>query len=95
VFLDFYAGIPVADYQTARLWYERLLGGPPSFVATPTEAVWELAAHRSVYIVERPEHAGHAMHTIFVDDLDALVAEIAARGIEPTPARPTTTMSAR
>jgi hypothetical protein len=39
VFLDFYAGVPVAEYQTARLWYERLLGGPPSFVATPTEAV--------------------------------------------------------
>jgi hypothetical protein len=77
------------------LWYERLFGGPPSFVATPTEAVWELAAHRSVYIVERPEHAGHAMHTIFVDDPDALVAEIAARASRPRPARPTTSMSAR
>lgn len=26
---------------------------------------------------------GHAMHTIFVDDLDARVEEIAGRGIEP------------
>jgi len=66
------------------LWYERLFGGPPSFVATPTEAVWELAAHRSVYIVERPEHAGHAMHTIFVDDPDALVGRDRRAGIEPT-----------
>jgi hypothetical protein len=31
----------------------------------------------------RPEHAGHAMHTIIVDDLEALVREIADRGIEP------------
>jgi electron transfer flavoprotein alpha subunit len=45
--------------------------------------VWELAEHRSVFIVQRPEHAGHAMHTIIVDDLDTLVAEIAQRGLEP------------
>jgi len=38
---------------------------------------------RSVYIVQRPEHAGHAMHTIIVDDLDTLMAEIARRGLEP------------
>lgn len=39
--------------------------------------------YRSAYVVQRPEHAGHAMHTIIVDDLDALVAEIARRGLEP------------
>jgi len=33
--------------------------------------------------VEDAEGAGRAIHTIFVDDLDSLVAEIAARGIEP------------
>jgi len=82
--LDLYAGIPVSDYATALAWYERLLGSPPSFVASDTEAVWELAEHRSVAIEHRPEHAGHAMHTIFVDDFDALVTEMADRGIEPT-----------
>ena len=45
--------------------------------------MWELADHRFVFIEERPPDAGHAMHTIFVEDLDALVDEIAARGIEP------------
>jgi hypothetical protein len=39
--------------------------------------------HGSVFIVQRPEHAGHAMHTLIVDDLDTLVAEIARRGLEP------------
>jgi predicted enzyme related to lactoylglutathione lyase len=38
---------------------------------------------RSVFIVQRPEHAGHAMHTLFVDDFDALTAQIADRGLEP------------
>jgi predicted enzyme related to lactoylglutathione lyase len=82
--VDLYAGIPVNDYQAARAWYEKLFGSPPTFVATDTEAVWALAEHRSVFIEQRPEHAGHAMHTVLVDDLDALVAQIADRGVEPS-----------
>jgi catechol 2,3-dioxygenase-like lactoylglutathione lyase family enzyme len=81
--VDLFAGIPVKDYAGALAWYERLLGSPPTFVASDTEAVWELAEHRSLAIEQRPEHAGHALHTIFVDDFDARVAEIAGRGLEP------------
>src|SRR2546423_15646355 len=81
--LDLFAGIPVADYAAALSWYERLLGSAPSFLPNDTEAVWELAEHRFVYIVQRPEHAGHAMLLVFVDDLDALIAEIAERGLAP------------
>jgi len=81
--LDLFAGIPVADYAAALSWYERLLGSEPTFFPNDTEAVWELAEHRYVYIVLRPEHAGHAMHTIFVDALDALVAQIADGGLSP------------
>ena len=81
--VDLYAGIPVSDYAAALAWYERLLGSPPSFVVSDTEAVWELAEHRSVFIEQRPNHAGHAMHTIFVDDLDTLMAGIAERGLDP------------
>jgi catechol 2,3-dioxygenase-like lactoylglutathione lyase family enzyme len=81
--VELYAGIPVTDYEAARAWYERLLGCPPTFFPHDTEAVWVLAEHRSVYIVQRPEHAGHAMHTLIVDDLDAVVARMADRGLEP------------
>jgi predicted enzyme related to lactoylglutathione lyase len=81
--LYLFAGIPVSDFAAALAWYERLVGSPPSSFPHDTEAVWELAEHRLVYIVQRPEHAGHAMHTIIVDDLDTLVAEIAQRGLEP------------
>ncbi|WP_241028646.1 hypothetical protein [Streptomyces verrucosisporus] len=45
--------------------------------------MWELAEHRSVFIERRPEHAGHALHTVFVDDHDTLVAGITARDLEP------------
>jgi hypothetical protein len=78
-----FAGIPVVDYAVALAWYERLLGSPPSSFPHETEAVWELADHRSLYVVQRPDHAGHAMHTLIVDDLDIVVAEIAQRGLEP------------
>jgi hypothetical protein len=81
--LDLFAGIPVANYAAALAWYERLLGSPPAFIPDDTEAVWELAGHRYLYIDVRPEHAGHAMHTIFVAGLDALVAGIAGRGLDP------------
>lgn len=81
--LDLFAGISVADYPAALQWYERLLGSPPAFFPHATEAVWELAEHRYLYVVQAPEHAGHARHTLFVGDLDTLVAQIAERGLEP------------
>jgi catechol 2,3-dioxygenase-like lactoylglutathione lyase family enzyme len=83
VAVDLFAGIPVSDYDAARAWYQRLWGGEPAFLPHDTEAVWGVAEHGWVFIVLRPEHAGHALHTVFVDDLDARVAAIADRGIEP------------
>ena len=80
---DLFAGICVSEYATARPWYERLLGSEPTFLAHETEAVWELAEGRSIFVVEDAERAGHALHTILVDDLDSLVSEIASRGISP------------
>ena len=81
--LDLFAGVCVRDFATARDWSEQLLGGPPSFLAHATEAVWELAEHRSLYIVEDAGRAGHAVPTIFVDDLDVWVDGITSRGLEP------------
>jgi hypothetical protein len=81
--MDLFAGVPVRDFAAARPWYERLLGGPPAFLPHDTEAVWELAEHRYVYIVEDAERAGRGLVTLFLDDLDAMVAAISARGIEP------------
>jgi catechol 2,3-dioxygenase-like lactoylglutathione lyase family enzyme len=83
VSVDLFAGMPVTEYASALAWYERLLGSPPSFIPDDTEAVWEIAEHRYLYIDVRPERAGHAMQTVFVDDLDARVAAMADRGIEP------------
>lgn len=80
---DLFAGIAVSDYSRASEWYQRLFGSPPSFIPNESEAVWELAEHRFVFIERRPEHSGHARHLVFVNDLDAVVAEIAERGLVP------------
>jgi len=81
---DLFAGIPVSDYAAAVEWYGRLFGSPPSFMPNEAEAVWQLAEHRYVFIELKPEHAGHARHLLFVDNLDALVSAIAERGMTPT-----------
>jgi hypothetical protein len=82
--LDLFSGIRVGDFGSARDWYAALFGAEPSFLPHPTEAVWELAEHRYVYIEEHPDRPGGTELTLFVDDLDERVAGIAARGIEPT-----------
>jgi catechol 2,3-dioxygenase-like lactoylglutathione lyase family enzyme len=81
--VDLFAGLPVTDYERALAWYEKLLGSGPAFLPNATEAVWEVAEHRYLYIVVRPEHAGHALHTLFVEDLDRRVEDMKGRGVEP------------
>ena len=80
--LHLFAGLRVRDFHAARPWYEQLLG-EPTFFPHPTEAVWTLADNRSVYVVEHSDGAGNSVVTIFLDDLDAHVAAITARGLEP------------
>ena len=80
--LHLFAGLRVRDFQLARPWYERLLG-EPAFFPHATEAVWTLAEDRSIYIVEHAEGAGNSVVTVFLDDLDAEVAAISVRGLEP------------
>lgn len=80
--LHLFAGLRVRNFQAARAWYDRLLG-QPTFFPHATEAVWTLAEDRSVYVVEHAAGAGNSVVTLFVDDLDARVAAIAARGLEP------------
>jgi hypothetical protein len=81
--LDLFAGIPVTDYARGVAWLEQLLGRSAAFQAHETESVWELAEHRYVYVVLEPEHAGHAMVTAFLGDLDGFVEAAQGRGLDP------------
>lgn len=80
-----FAGIPVAELAAGLDWWERLLGRPPDMRPNESEVVWQLTESSSVYVVEDPERAGRGLITLFVGDLDALLAGMAERGIEAGP----------
>ena len=79
---ELFAGVRVRDYAGALAWYSKLLG-EPSMHPHETEAVWEIAAGGSLYIVEDERGSGTAVAALFCDDLEERVAAIAERGIEP------------
>lgn len=79
---EFFAGIPVENFESSLTWYEQLWGGPPDFFPEPGEAVWQLNEHGWVYLVTDPARAGNGLITLLVDDLDAQIAELQSRGID-------------
>jgi len=81
--VDLFAGLPVSDLARVVDWYERLLGAGPAFYPNDTEAVFELAEHRYLYLEVLPERAGHGLCTLFVPDLDERIASAGARGVRP------------
>jgi predicted enzyme related to lactoylglutathione lyase len=84
--IDFlFAGIPVADFDAARPWYERLVGRAPDMLPKEGEACWQLTETGWIYVVADADRAGHALVTVLVDDLDAHLAGMAERGIETGP----------
>ena len=76
-----FAGIPVADYDAALAWYERLLGRPPDVIVTDNEAMWQVADRGWIYVVGDTNRAGNALLTLLVDDLEDLVTALAQRGL--------------
>ena len=64
---NLFAEIAVSDFDVSLAWYRKLLDAEPTFFPHETEAVWQPDEGRLVYIVERPEHAGHALHTTYLD----------------------------
>jgi predicted enzyme related to lactoylglutathione lyase len=76
-----FAGIPVSDHEAALEWYERLLGRPPDRIPTDGDAVWALSETGLIYVVRDAPRAGGSLVTLIVDDLDAWIADVSARGI--------------
>lgn len=80
-----FAGIPVTDFGAARAWYSRLFGREPDFDVAANEGMWQLAAAGWVYVVEDRDRAGRALVTVLVDNLEAHLADLSARGIATGP----------
>jgi hypothetical protein len=81
--IDLFAGLAVSDLQPAINWFDRFFGEAESFDPNDTERVWTVSKHRHAYVVLQPEHAGHAVVTLFVDDFDGFLDAVAQRGIRP------------
>ena len=89
-----FAGVPVSDLAAGLAWHECLHGRPPEMYPNDREACWQVSDQGWVYVVLDPERAGRGLMTVIVDDLDAEVADLAARGLEPV-ARDTNPLKAR
>lgn len=85
--MEFFIGISVRSLAGSLDWYTRLLGREPDLLDGDHAAVWDLAEGRSLYIQHNPDHVGHLLFTMYVDDLDGVVAGITERGIDPTARR--------
>jgi catechol 2,3-dioxygenase-like lactoylglutathione lyase family enzyme len=83
-----FAGCAVADLAAARVFYEALFGREADLVPNDTELCWKLTDALWVYAVVDAARAGGGIVTVLVDDLDALVAACAARGVAPVEVRP-------
>lgn len=82
--INLFSGFAIRDLTVSTAWFDKLLGAAPSFYPNDIEAVWQLAENRFVYVIVRPEDAGHAVHTIVVDDYEERLVQIAERGLTPT-----------
>jgi hypothetical protein len=79
-----FAGVAVTDVDTACPWYERLFGRPADILPNDDEAMWRVAADAGwLYLVADGERAGRSVVAIAVADLDAELALLRNRGIEP------------
>jgi predicted enzyme related to lactoylglutathione lyase len=83
-----FSGVPVADFDAAVAWYERLLGQPADAVAHDTEVMWRITDGGWLYVIRDPGRAGHAIVAIAVPDLDEMVGRIEQRGISPLSIEP-------
>jgi catechol 2,3-dioxygenase-like lactoylglutathione lyase family enzyme len=84
--VEFFVGIPVTSIDSSLDWYTRLLGRGPDLRDGDHAAIWDLAEGRSLFIESKPESIGHMLFTMYFNDLDAEIARIGSRGIEPTEA---------
>src|SRR5260370_39118557 len=76
-----FAGIAVADYDAALVWYTRFFGRSPDVIVTENESMWQVAEIGWIYLVGDTNRAGKALSTRLVNDLDDQVAQLNQRGL--------------
>jgi predicted enzyme related to lactoylglutathione lyase len=75
------AGVTVSDFDRGLAWYERFFGRPADQRPMDGLAEWHHTESGGVQIVHDTERGGRALVTLGVDNLHALIAELAERDI--------------
>jgi glyoxylase I family protein len=83
-----FAGVPVADLDRARTFYERLLGRPADLIPNDREAAWQVRGGAWIVLIAGEAALGATQHTLLVADLDAFLDAARERGIEPGSVEP-------
>jgi glyoxylase I family protein len=78
------AVIPVADFEAAHAWYERLFGRSADNLPMEGQLVeWRVTDSGWVQVTRDVDRAGSALLNFAVDDLDQHVAGVSGRGLAP------------
>jgi glyoxylase I family protein len=78
------AVVPVADFDAAHAWYERLFGRPADNLPMPGLLVeWRITDSGWVQVTTDADRAGTALVNFAVDDLDHHLADVAGRDLRP------------
>ncbi len=78
------AVVPVADFDAAHAWYERLFGRPADNLPMEGRLVeWRVTDSGWVQVTRDAARAGSGLLNFAVDDLGGHVADVAGRGLTP------------
>jgi hypothetical protein len=80
-----FAAISITDLGKSEAWYERVIGRPADVIPNEHEVMWRIVNAGWMYVVVDAARAGHSMVTMSVPDLQAMIGELAERGIEASP----------
>jgi catechol 2,3-dioxygenase-like lactoylglutathione lyase family enzyme len=78
------AVVPVADFDAALAWYERLFGRPADNLPMEGRLVeWRVTETGWVQVTSDAVRAGSTLLNFAVDDLAGYIADVARRGLAP------------
>jgi predicted enzyme related to lactoylglutathione lyase len=75
------AVLTVADMDSGRAWYERLMGRAADANPMESLAEWQVTETGWIQLVRDADRAGTAVLTLGVDDLEGHTAELAERDL--------------